>query len=216
MKALLAGVVPDSVCYQGFKIFNTKEIHHHLGLYIFHWLYKPPNKVHGNDFIYNLFGPNENHCHKNFRVLFTCQNHLIKHSLKTDFTNWRVNIFLYWWNLYFQSFGHLVPPFTYMKWPCVSKITMRTKKGWRTNKNVKDYRHMLFVRKDTHIKYSCALILCQKNIYLKGFWHFMLEWWNFLILWRKNTINAQWIISTTQPNFSKQQTTRRKITDSWC
>ena len=36
MKASLEGSVPDGVCYQGFKTFNTKEIHHHLGLYISH------------------------------------------------------------------------------------------------------------------------------------------------------------------------------------
>ena len=36
IKALLARVVPDGVCYQVLKAFNTKYIHHYLGLYIFH------------------------------------------------------------------------------------------------------------------------------------------------------------------------------------
>ena len=35
-------------------------------------------QVHGNDFIYNLFGENTNGCHKNFKALFTCQKTLIK------------------------------------------------------------------------------------------------------------------------------------------
>ena len=32
MKASLAEAVPDGVCYQGFKTFNPKDIHQHLGL----------------------------------------------------------------------------------------------------------------------------------------------------------------------------------------
>ena len=36
------------------------------------------DKVHGNCFIYNLFGPNENQRHNNFKTFFACQNHLIK------------------------------------------------------------------------------------------------------------------------------------------
>ena len=33
-----------------------------------------------------------------------------------------------------------------------------------------------------------------------------------MILWRENTINAQWIISTTQPNFPRQhKITRKKL-----
>ena len=33
-----------------------------------------------------------------------------------------------------------------------------------TNQKVMDYRHTLFVRKDTHIKYLCAMILCQFSL----------------------------------------------------
>ena len=75
---------------------------------------------------------------------------------------------------------------------------------------------MLFVIKDTNIKYLCAMILHQNSIYLKVCCLFMLDWFPFLILRRKNTINAQWIISTTQPPLSSQSTVMRKITDSWC
>ena len=102
------------------------------------------------------------------------------------------------------------------------EITMHFKghhaggKWWCKNQKVVYYRHMIFVRKDTHIKYLCSIILCQNNIYLKGCFHLMLELWNFLILWRENTINARWIIYTTQTPFSRQRTIMRKITDSWC
>ena len=42
MKASLAGVVPDDIYYKGFKPLNTKEIHHHVGLYIPHGLSQSP------------------------------------------------------------------------------------------------------------------------------------------------------------------------------
>ena len=35
-------------------------------------------KVHVNDLIYNLFGPNSNLRQNNFKALFACQNHLMK------------------------------------------------------------------------------------------------------------------------------------------
>ena len=89
-------------------------------------------------------------------------------------------------------------------------------KRWRTNQNVMDYRHMIFIRKYTHIKYLCEMIIFQKNFYLKGCCHFMLEWWTFLMLWGKNTTNKQCIISATQPHFSMQSIFMRKITYSWC
>ena len=106
--------------------------------------------------------------------------------------------------------------FSYMKLPCISKYAMRTKHLWCTNQKVIDYRHVLFVRKDTHIIYVCAMILSQKYIQLKGNCHFMLEWWPFWVLWSKNIINAQWIISTTKTPFSRQYTIMRKFTELWC
>ena len=38
------------------------------------------------------------------------------------------------------------------------------KKGWCKNQKVMYYIHMIFFRKDTHIKYLCGMILCEKNI----------------------------------------------------
>ena len=40
--ASLAGAVLDGVIYKVLKPFNSKEIHHHLGLYIFHGLSQSP------------------------------------------------------------------------------------------------------------------------------------------------------------------------------
>ena len=50
MKASLEGSVSDGVCYKGFKPFNPKEIHHHLGLYIFYELSQLPQ-------VYMKFNP---------------------------------------------------------------------------------------------------------------------------------------------------------------
>ena len=62
----------------------------------------------------------------------------------------------------------------------IDAMTIRLKghhwggKGLSAKQNAVYYRHMLFVRNDTHIKYLRATILCQKNIYLKLCFHFML------------------------------------------
>ena len=75
MKAELSGSVPDGVCYQKLKILTTQDIQWHVGIYILQGLSislqleikfnpKGVEKVHGNDFVYNSFGPNEN-CHEN-------------------------------------------------------------------------------------------------------------------------------------------------------
>ena len=93
---------------------------------------------------------------------------------------------------------------------------MQKKKDDVKKKKVMDYRHIIFVIKDTHIKYLCAMILKQKHIYIKGFCPFMLEWWPFFDIVEGNTINTQCLISTTHPPFSMQGTIMRKITDSWC
>ena len=43
------------------------------------------DKVHGNYFIYNLFGPDSNRRHKKSKSLFACQNHWIKPPPKNKF-----------------------------------------------------------------------------------------------------------------------------------
>ena len=74
-----------------------------------------------------------------------------------------------------------------------------------------------FFSERTHISNIYVQLPFAKIIFRsKGCFHFMLEWCPFLILSRKNTINLQWIISTTQPQFSRQSTSVRNFTGSWC
>ena len=42
MNTSLERSVPDGACYQELKIFNTPDIHHQVGLYIFHVIYPSP------------------------------------------------------------------------------------------------------------------------------------------------------------------------------
>ena len=78
-----------------------------------------------------------------------------------------------------------------------------------------DYRHTFFVRKDTHIKYLFEIIL-RPNKISKRIFPFRARVVSFFNNVDENTINAQWIISTTQTPFSRQLTIMIKITDSWC
>ena len=73
------------------------------------------------------------------------------------------------------------------------------------------YIDVLFFRKDKHIKALCANIPFQKHVYLKGCFLVVLEWWLFLILRMKKTINAQWIISTTQTHFQGRVKPQNKV-----
>ena len=52
------------------------------------------DKVHGNDFIYNLFGPNTKRRHQNFKGSFSCQKTLIKPPPKPKFPNCKVQTLL--------------------------------------------------------------------------------------------------------------------------
>ena len=71
------------------------------------------------------------------------------------------SLFLCLWNLYLHSFEWLVLP------SYIDETTMRLKgrhmdkQWWWTKQKVTNYRHTLFFRKDTHIKYLCAIILRQ-------------------------------------------------------
>ena len=57
-------------------------------------------KVNGNDFIYNLFGPNTNWRHKNFEALIVLSTPLIEPSNKTKFPNWKVQPIFYVGGIY--------------------------------------------------------------------------------------------------------------------
>ena len=54
------------------------------------------DKIHGNYFIYNLFGPNTNRRKNNFKELFDFQKTLIKPPPKTQFPNWKVQPLTMW------------------------------------------------------------------------------------------------------------------------
>ena len=96
MNTSLAGAVPYGLCDQDFKKNNPKDIHQHVGIYVFHGISTLPqlemkfnikhvDKVHVNYFIYNCFGPNANLLHNNSKALFACQKKLIKPPHKTPY-----------------------------------------------------------------------------------------------------------------------------------
>ena len=125
-------------------------------------------KVHANYFIYNLFGPNANRRHKKFKAFFAYQNHLIIPPPKTKSPNWRVQPLLMSMKFLFPLIWLLGVAFSIDEKTMHFKGRHADKKGRCKKKKVMDYTHMLFVRKDTHIKYSCAIFFRQKHIYLKG------------------------------------------------
>ena len=116
------------------------------------------DKLHANYFIHNLFGPNANRRHNKFKGLFEFQNHMIKPPPKKKFQFWGCSLFLFQWNLYFHSLNawcrlfHRWNDHAFQRSPCGQKLLCKKKK-------VMDYRHMLFIRNNTHIKYLCAMIL---------------------------------------------------------
>ena len=85
------------------------------------------DKVHGNDFIYNSFGPNANLYHKNFKAFFACHYHLIKTPPKTQYPNWRVQPLLMWVDFIFPLIWMLGVALS------IDEMTMRFK-GHHTEK----------------------------------------------------------------------------------
>ena len=121
-------------------------------------------KLHGKNFIYNLFGPNANLHHKNLKALFARQNHPIKHP---PFENPKlegaafsyvdgsyISNHLYTWCLLFR----ILNDHMFQRSPCEQK------KDDVQRKVVMYYRHTIFFRKDTHNKYLSEIILFQKHI----------------------------------------------------
>ena len=104
----------------------------------------------------------------------------------------------------------------------IDETTMRLKgqrvdkRGKCTNQKVMYNIHMIFVIKDTHNKTFMYNDPSPKTYLAKRMLPIHARMMAFLILWRKNTINAQWIISKTQTHFSRQRTIIGKITDSCC
>ena len=85
MKAVLSGAGEGGYCYYDFKLFRARELRRHFGLYLFNGLapspsmeqkFKPQSQdpVHGNDFIYHMFGPNAKFRHRHFKTFLAVQD----------------------------------------------------------------------------------------------------------------------------------------------
>jgi hypothetical protein len=56
------------------------------------------DKVHGNDYVFNSFGPNAERHHCHFKAFFAVQNPTINNPEKKRFPNWKVRPLLQWMN----------------------------------------------------------------------------------------------------------------------
>jgi hypothetical protein len=112
LKAALAGAGPDGTTYTDYRPFTARETRQHLGLYIFNGLSPSPrvemkfrpqtdDPVHGNDFVYQSFGPNAERRNKHFRSFFSCQNPTIDPPARSKFPNWKIRPLLTWMNRVF-------------------------------------------------------------------------------------------------------------------
>ena len=109
MKATLAGAGPDGAIYKDFKPFTQKELRQHIALYIFNGLAPSPkieaklkpqrnDVIHGNDFIYQSFGPNAERRHRHFKCFFACQNPVIDLPPRNWYPNWKICPLIQWIN----------------------------------------------------------------------------------------------------------------------
>ena len=103
-------------------------------------------------------------------VIITSSNYLLT---KTTWSNFHIKqnfqiggciLFLCQRNLYFHYFEWLMTPFFIYGITTHFKGHHTDKKWIFTEKKVMDYRHMIFFRTDTHIKYLFEMILFQKHI----------------------------------------------------
>ena len=124
-------------------------------------------KLHGNYFIYNQFGPNEN-----YRI---SQKNLIKSPPKTNISNWKVQTILMWMEFIFPLIWMFGVKF-YMYEMTIRFKVHNADKIRITYKSECDgsLTNYLFQKGNTY-KNLCAMILCQKYIYLKGCCHLMIE-----------------------------------------
>ena len=102
---------------------------------------------------------------------FLAKNTWSKIHLKQHFQIWGCNLFLFQCNyisplIWMLGVNIFIDEITM----CFEGVTIWTKKWWHKNKEVMDYRNMISFRNNTYNKYLCAMILCQKHIYLKWCW----------------------------------------------
>ena len=114
LKATLADAGPDGSCYQDYKSSSALELRKHMGLYIFNGLSPSPrvqnkfypqcqDEVHGNDFVYNSFGPNSERRHRHFKTFLSCQNPAIDTPSRSMYPNWKMRPILKWMNFIFRE-----------------------------------------------------------------------------------------------------------------
>ena len=88
LKATLAGAGEGGACDYDWKPFIARELQQHFGLYLFNGLARSPmveqkskpqsqDPVHGNDFIYHMFGPNAKRRHRHFKNFLAIQDPII-------------------------------------------------------------------------------------------------------------------------------------------
>ena len=109
IKAHLAGAGEGGVCYRDFFLFTINQLRQHFELYIFHGLshsprveqkFQPQGKdnLHGNDFVYDSFGPNSEQQHLHFNTFFALQNPAIETPSRKRYPNWTFRPILQWIN----------------------------------------------------------------------------------------------------------------------
>ena len=129
------------------------------------------DKVHRNYFIYNLFEPNSNRHHKNFRALFACPNHLIKHTtLKIDGASYSyvdgiyIYIYLDAWCCIFNRWNH----HKFQRSPGEEKNDDVKIKGYGFHKYdffQKGYTHQIFMCNDTWPKTDLSKRMLPQHIH---------------------------------------------------
>ena len=114
LKAILAGSGAGGLTYKYFTAFSIKEVRQHIVLYIFNGLtpypcieykFKPQREdvCHGNDFVYNSFGPRVAHWYKEIKSFLAYQNPIIYTPSKSKCPNWKVRPLITWMNYIFPK-----------------------------------------------------------------------------------------------------------------
>ena len=107
LKATLAGFGEGGSCYYNLKPFSSRELWQHFGHYFFNGLapstrveqkFKPQSQdlFHGNDFIYHMFGPNDERRHRHFKTLLEIQDPEISTPSRKKYLNWKVRPLVQW------------------------------------------------------------------------------------------------------------------------
>ena len=122
LKAHLAGA--GDTIYKDYKPFTIGEVKQHIGMYFLQGIAPSPQVEfkfrpqrqdwarHGNDFIFNSFGPSAARRHRHFKCFFSIQNPAIETPSKDTVPNWKVKPFLDWMNYFYPKVWSLGGPFS--------------------------------------------------------------------------------------------------------